>query len=50
MPWTFGEKRNDLGVTIVNSKADASCRIDRKLILGANPKAAKGFVPISDGK
>ena len=43
MPWKFGENLNDLGVTIINSKADNSCHIDRRLISGASPKAANEF-------
>ena len=43
MPWQFGEKLNALGVTIINTKADASCHIDRRLISGASPKAANDF-------
>jgi len=43
MPWKFGEKLNDLGVTIINTKADNSCHIDRHLISGASPKAANDF-------
>ena len=43
MPWKFGEKLNELGVTIVNKKADKTCFIDRKLISGASPKAANDF-------
>ena len=43
MPWKFGEKLNALGVTIINTKADNSCHIDRRLISGASPKAANGF-------
>jgi molecular chaperone Hsp31 and glyoxalase 3 len=43
MPWKFGEKLNALGVEIVNSKADATCHIDRRLISGASPKAANDF-------
>ena len=39
----FGEKLNDLGVTIINTKADNSCHIDRHLISGAGPKAANDF-------
>jgi molecular chaperone Hsp31 and glyoxalase 3 len=35
-----GEKLTELGVTIVNKKADKSCHIDRKLITGASPAAA----------
>jgi len=43
MPWQFGEKLNELGVTIINSKADNSCHLDRRLISGASPKAANNF-------
>ncbi|MDA5093743.1 protein deglycase HchA [Aliiroseovarius sp. KMU-50] len=43
MPWKFGEKLNALGVTIVNTKADNSCHVDRRLITGASPKAANNF-------
>lgn len=43
MPWKFGEKLNALGVEIINSKADATCHIDRRLISGASPKAANAF-------
>jgi len=43
MPWKFGEKLKALGVKIINTKADASCHIDRRLISGASPKAANDF-------
>jgi len=43
MPWKFGEKLNNLGVTIINEGADNSIHIDRKLITGASPLAANGF-------
>ena len=43
MPWQFGKKLNELGVTIINSKADNSCHLDRRLISGASPKAANNF-------
>ena len=43
MPRKFGEKLNDLGVTITNSNADNSCHIDRRLISGASRKAAYEF-------
>jgi molecular chaperone Hsp31 and glyoxalase 3 len=43
MPWQFGEKLNALGVNIINTKANASCHIDRRLISGASPKAANDF-------
>lgn len=43
MPWNFGKKLTELGVTIINSKADATCYLDRKLISGASPKAANNF-------
>ena len=43
MPWKFGEKLNALGVTIINTKADDSCNVDRRLVSGASPKAANAF-------
>lgn len=43
MPWKFGEKLTALGMTIVNTKADNSCHIDRRLVSGASPKAANDF-------
>ena len=43
MPWKFGEKLTELGVKIINKKADASCHIDRRLITGASPLAANAF-------
>lgn len=43
MPWKFGEKLNNLGVTVINTEADNSVYIDRKLITGASPLAANDF-------
>ncbi|MGB2220220.1 MAG: glyoxalase III HchA [Henriciella sp.] len=43
MPWKFGEKLGDFGVEIVNTKADDTCHIDRRLVTGASPKAANAF-------
>ena len=43
MPWIFGDKLNQLGVTLINKKADASCHADRRLITGASPQAANPF-------
>lgn len=43
MPWHFGERLEELGVTIVNSRADTTCHVDRRLITGASPKAANAF-------
>ena len=43
MPWKFGEKLNNLGVTIINEEADNTCYVDRKLITGASPQAANDF-------
>ena len=43
MPWKFGEKLNDLGVTIINEGADNTCHVDRKLVTGASPLAANDF-------
>jgi len=47
MPWKFGEKLNDLGVTIINEEADKTVHIDRKLITGAGPLAANDFGKLS---
>ncbi|MFK8059849.1 MAG: glyoxalase III HchA [Polaribacter sp.] len=43
MPWIYGKKLNDLGVTIINEEADDTVYIDRKLITGASPLAANEF-------
>ncbi len=43
MPWKFGEKLNNLGITIINEEADNTCHVDRKLITGASPLAANDF-------
>ena len=43
MPWIYGEKLNNLGVTIINEDADDTVYIDRKLITGASPLAANEF-------
>ena len=43
MPWIYGEKLNNLGVTIINQKADNTVYQDRKLITGASPLAANDF-------
>lgn len=47
MPWKFGEKLKELGVTIINKKADKTCHVDRKLITGAGPLAANEFGKLS---
>lgn len=47
MPWKFGERLTELGVTIMNKKADKTCYIDRKLISGASPQAANDFGKLS---
>ena len=47
MPWKFGEKLSELGVTIINKKADKTCHIDRNLITGASPQAANDFGKLS---
>jgi molecular chaperone Hsp31 and glyoxalase 3 len=47
MPWKFGRKLEELGITIINKKADKSCNIDRKLITGASPEAANDFGKLS---
>lgn len=43
MPWKFGEKLTELGVEIINKKADKTCCLDRNLITGASPNAANEF-------
>lgn len=43
MPWEVGAKLSALGMTIVNSKADDTCHIDRNLITGASPKASNNL-------
>ena len=43
MPWIYGEKLNNLGVTIINQEADNTVYVDRKLITGASPQAANEF-------
>lgn len=43
MPWWVGEKLTALGAQITNTKADASCHVDRRLVTGASPKAANTF-------
>lgn len=43
MPWIYGKKLNNLGVTIINDAADATVHKDRKLITGASPQAANEF-------
>lgn len=50
LTWFFGEKLNELGVDIVNSKGDRTCFVDRKLITGASPKAANKFGKLSATK
>ena len=43
MPWYFGEKLQELGVEIINKKAEGNCQQDRKLITGDGPLAANKF-------
>ncbi len=43
MPWWVCEKLTALGAQITNTKADASCLVDRRLVTGASPKAANAF-------
>jgi molecular chaperone Hsp31 and glyoxalase 3 len=40
MPWGLSEKLKSLGVHIINTKADKTVCLDRKLITGASPLAA----------
>ena len=43
MPWYFGDKLEDLGVTISNKLASGQTHQDRKLISGDGPLAANEF-------
>lgn len=43
LTWQFGKRLQELGVEIVNKKADKSCVQDRNLITGASPNAANEF-------
>lgn len=43
MPWYFGERLQELGVEIINKKANGTCHQDRKLITGDSPDAANEF-------
>ena len=43
MPYKYGEKLNNLGITIINEEADNTVHKDRKLITGASPLAANDF-------
>jgi len=43
MPYKYGERLNNLGVTIINKEADNTVYKDRKLITGASPLAANAF-------
>ena len=47
MPWYFGDKLEDLGVTISNKLASGQTHQDRKLISGDGPLAANEFGKIS---
>lgn len=40
MPWHLAARLEELGARIVNTKADATCCVDRELITGASPAAA----------
>ena len=40
MPFKLGEKLKELGMHIINKKADDTCHIDRNLITGASPYAS----------
>jgi molecular chaperone Hsp31 and glyoxalase 3 len=47
MPWWVCEKLSALGAQIINTKADNSCHVDRRLVSGASPKAANDFGRLS---
>ncbi len=40
MPWRLQERLETLGAKVVNTKADKTCCVDRRLITGASPQAA----------
>jgi molecular chaperone Hsp31 and glyoxalase 3 len=40
MQWGLSEKLKSLGANLVNTKADKTVCVDRKLITGASPLAA----------
>lgn len=43
MPWGLSEKLKSLGANIINTKADKTVSLDRKLITGASPLAANNL-------
>jgi molecular chaperone Hsp31 and glyoxalase 3 len=43
MPWWVCDSLKALGAEIINTKADKSCHVDRRLVTGASPKAANDF-------
>jgi molecular chaperone Hsp31 and glyoxalase 3 len=43
MPWGLSEKLKSLGANIINTKADKTVCLDRKLITGASPLAANNL-------
>lgn len=47
MPWYFGEKLNELDVTIVNKLANGTVHKDRNLITGDSPMAANKLGQLS---
>jgi|TARA_B110000261_G_C13017007_1_gene330481 molecular chaperone Hsp31 and glyoxalase 3 len=47
MPWKYGKKLSELGVTLINKKADKTCYIDKKLVSAASPLAANDFGKLS---
>ena len=43
MPWGLSEKLKSLGATIMNTKADKTVCLDRKLLTGASPLSANNL-------
>ncbi|MEM6293338.1 MAG: glyoxalase III HchA [Myxococcota bacterium] len=43
MPWRLAEKLDSLGAKVVNTKADDTCHLDRRLITGASPLASNAL-------
>lgn len=50
MPWLYGTKLNELGMTFVNDEIDNTTHVDRKLISGASPFAANNLGKLAADK
>jgi len=47
LPWALGEALNALGTTVLNTKINGACHVDRKLVSGDSPLAANEFGKIA---